>query len=127
MIDAASFTSGFVDDSSESLPEPPVGVAGVRGDSTPVGSGLECSRTDRGRSDSLKENENNNQTTTSFATGLVTITQFYSVDVSQSRIGVKTAFSTNAQSRIVSAVFDIVLDSGTSAPSVERITLSKFL
>ena len=89
MIDAASFTSGFVDDSSESLPEPPVvGVAGVR-DSTPVGSELECSRTDRGRSDSLKENENNNQTTTSFATGLVTITQFYSVGFSQSRIGVE--------------------------------------
>ena len=86
LIDAASFTSGFVDDSSESLPEPPVGVR-VK-ESTPVGSGLECSRTDRGRSDSLKENENNNQTTTSFATGLATITQFYSVEFSQKEVWV---------------------------------------
>ena len=36
-------------------------------------------------------------------------TQFYSVDFSQSRIGVKSAFSTNAQSRFVSVVVDCVL------------------
>ena len=37
------------------------------------------------------------------------LTQFYSVDFSQSRIGVKSAFSKNAQSRFASAVFDGVL------------------
>ena len=35
--------------------------------------------------------------------------QFYSVEYSQSRIGVKSALSTNAQSRFVSAVSDGVL------------------
>ena len=38
------------------------------------------------------------------------ITQFYSVDFSKSRIGVKSAFSTNAQSRFASAVFQVSLD-----------------
>ena len=37
------------------------------------------------------------------------LTQFYSVDFSQSRIGVKSAFSTNAQSRFVSNVVDDIL------------------
>ena len=37
------------------------------------------------------------------------LTQFYSVDFSKSRIGVKSAFSTNAQSRFASAAFDGVL------------------
>ena len=37
------------------------------------------------------------------------LTQLYSVEFSQSRIGVKSAFSTNTQSRFVSAIFDIVL------------------
>ena len=37
------------------------------------------------------------------------LTQFYSVDFSQSRIGVKSAFSTNAQSRFASVVVDSVL------------------
>ena len=48
--------------------------------------------------------------------GLVTVadqvwslTQFYSVDFSQSRIGVKSAFSTNAKSRFASVVIDCVL------------------
>ena len=36
------------------------------------------------------------------------LTQFYSVDFSQSRISVKSAFSTSAQSRFASAVFDSV-------------------
>ena len=36
-------------------------------------------------------------------------TQLYSVDFSQSRIGVKSAFSTNAQSRFASVVVDSVL------------------
>ena len=34
------------------------------------------------------------------------LTQFYSVDFSKSRIGVKSAFSTNAQSRFASVVVD---------------------
>ena len=33
------------------------------------------------------------------------LTQFYSVDFSQSRIGLKSAFSTNPQSSFVSSVF----------------------
>ena len=37
------------------------------------------------------------------------LTQFYSVDFSKSRIGVKSAFSTNAQSRFASVVVDGVL------------------
>ena len=37
------------------------------------------------------------------------LTQFYSVDFSQSRIGEKSAFSTNAQSRFASVVVDGVL------------------
>ena len=37
------------------------------------------------------------------------LTQFYSVDFSQSRIGVKKGRSTNAQPGFVSAVFDSVL------------------
>ena len=37
------------------------------------------------------------------------LTQFYSVDFSKSRIDVKSAFSTNAQSRIASVVVDSVL------------------
>ena len=37
------------------------------------------------------------------------VTQFYSVDFSQSRISVKSAFSTNAQSRFASVVVDGVL------------------
>ena len=37
------------------------------------------------------------------------LTQFYSVDFSKSRISVKSAFSTNAQSRFASAVFDSIL------------------
>ena len=37
------------------------------------------------------------------------LTQFYSVDFSQSRIIVKSAFSTNAQSRFMSVVVDGVL------------------
>ena len=37
------------------------------------------------------------------------LTQFYSVDFSQSRIGVKSAFSTNTLSRFVSVVADGVL------------------
>merc|ERR1711884_975755 len=37
------------------------------------------------------------------------LTQFYSVDFSKSRIGVKSAFSTNAPSRFASAVVDGVL------------------
>ena len=48
--------------------------------------------------------------------GLVTVadqvwslTQFYSVDFSQSRIGVKSAFLTNAQLRFTSVIVDGVL------------------
>ena len=37
------------------------------------------------------------------------LTQFYSVDFSKSRINVKSAFSTNAQSRFASVVVDGVL------------------
>ena len=37
------------------------------------------------------------------------LTQFYSVDFSQSRIGVNSAFSTNAQSRFAPAVLECVL------------------
>ena len=37
------------------------------------------------------------------------LTQFYSVDFSKSRIGVKSAFATNAQSRFASVVVDGVL------------------
>ena len=37
------------------------------------------------------------------------LTQFYSVDLSQSSIGVKSAFSTNTQSRFASVVVDGVL------------------
>ena len=37
------------------------------------------------------------------------LTQFYSVDFSKSRSGVKNAFSTNTQSRFASAVLDGVL------------------
>ena len=37
------------------------------------------------------------------------LTQFYSVDFSHSMIGLKSAFSTNAQSRFASAVVDGVL------------------
>ena len=37
------------------------------------------------------------------------LTQFYFVDFSKSRIGVKSAFSTNAQSRFASVVVDGVL------------------
>ena len=37
------------------------------------------------------------------------LTQFYSVDFSKSRSGVKNAFSTNTQSRFASAAFDGVL------------------
>ena len=38
-------------------------------------------------------------------TGFWSLTQFYSVDFSQSKIGVKRAFSTNTQSRFASVVF----------------------
>ena len=48
------------------------------------------------------ESEENNQQVWS-------LTQFYSVDFSQSRIGVKSAFSTNAQLRFASVVLDSVL------------------
>ena len=37
------------------------------------------------------------------------LTQFFPVDVSQSRINVKSAFSTNAQSRFASVVVDGVM------------------
>ena len=37
------------------------------------------------------------------------LTQFYSVDFSQSRIGVKSVFAKNAQSRFASVVVDCVL------------------
>ena len=37
------------------------------------------------------------------------LTQFYSIDFSKSRIDVKQTFSTNAQSRIVSVVVDGIL------------------
>ena len=43
------------------------------------------------------------------------LTRFYSVDFSKSKIGVKSAFSTNAQSRFLSVVVDGVL--GRKSPS----------
>ena len=43
------------------------------------------------------------------STQVWSLTQFYSVDFSQSRIDVKRAFSTNAQSRFASVVVDGVL------------------
>ena len=46
------------------------------------------------------ESEANNQQVWS-------LTEFYSVDFSKSRIGVKSAFSTNAQSSFESAFFDL--------------------
>ena len=41
--------------------------------------------------------------------GLATLDQIFSVDFSKSRIDVKSAFSTNAQSRFASVVVDVVL------------------
>ena len=51
------------------------------------------------------------------------LTQFYSVDSSQSRIGVKSGFSTNAQSRFASVVVDSVL----GPPCLARGTLDGVL
>ena len=41
------------------------------------------------------------------------LTQFYSVDFYQSRIGVRSAFSTNAQSRFASIVFNVSVSGQT--------------
>ena len=56
----------------------------------------------------LSERPRKNSLDNELSSGLVTITQFYSVNFSQSRIGVKSAFSTNAQSRFASVVVDSV-------------------
>ena len=46
------------------------------------------------------------------------LTRFYSVDFSQSRIGVKSAFSTNTQSRFAS----VVVDGGLRPPRLAQHT-----
>ena len=52
------------------------------------------------------------------------LTQFYSLDFLQSRISIKSAFSTNAQSRFASVVVDCP---GTFAPSAAHLTVSLYL